>query len=451
MKIIRNIITVFATTLFFSCADNNVTPPDAWPEWPSLPQIESPQLRGLNGETTVSAGDRVRFTATVTDNYNDLASYTLEFKAGETIIASKNGTLSGSSAQIEFETIMPFGAYFSEGGYPEVSLSVVNVVNVTATLTLADKDNVNIVRPETPSHLYIVDNNGAVFTLDRMGESYLFKSTTSLSTLGTSFKIATKVTPNNQIDYSEIVWGLSGSNIVVVNEASATSIDTPNSEGHGIKSISFDMYSFNLTKLVDYTVTFNMATMTVTPKGGINYLYTDATMVQDCEVEFENFDRSPMAIVRPDLFTDFEGNTARFVGPSRVWRAFYNQDKGFFYFQTNNNEADLLWLTGAGGGFPLPPYAATFDWFGTEPHGYFSFLRTGADTFSMLLYLAEGFVLQPYRMVSWGTVLSWNSTTPQFFKVNPNNDGVPGPEFTPGVYQLTVNVATGATSLIPYK
>lgn len=451
MKTFRNIITVVAATLFFSCADNGATPPDAWPEWPSLPQIESAQLRGLNGETTVSAGERVRFSATVIDNYNHLASYTLEFKAGGTIIASQNGKLNGSSAQIEFETVMPFGAYFSEGGYPEVSLSVVNAVNVTATSILTNKDNVNIVRPETPEHLYMVDNNGAVFFLNHVGENYLFKSATPLSALGTSFKIATKLTSNNQIDYSGIVWGLSGSNIAVVNEASASSIETPNSEGHGIKSISFDMYSFKLTKRVNYTVTFDKTMMTVSPKGGIDYLYKNMTMVQDCEVKFENFNRSPSSMVRPDLFTDFEGNTARFVGSSRVWRAFYNQDKGFFYFQTNNNEADLLWLTGTGGGFPLPPYAATFDWFGTEPHGYFSFLKTGTDTFSMVLYLANGFVLQPYRMVAWGTVLSWNSITPELFKVNSNNDGVQGPNFTPGVYHLTVNVATGEAALTPYK
>lgn len=346
---------------------------------------------------------------------------------------------------------MPFGAYFSEGGYPEVILSVVNVVNVKSTSILTDKDNVNIVRPETPAHLYIVDNNGAVFTLDRMGESYFFKTTAPLSALGSSFKITTKLTSTNEIDYSGIVWGSSGNNLVVVNEDWEPSIDTPNSEGHGIKSITFDMYSFKLKKLVDYAVTFDLETMTVSPKGGIDYLYKNAMMVQDCEVKFENFDRSPSAIVRPDLFTDFQDNTARFVGASRIWRAFYNRDKGFFYFHTNNNEADLLWLTGIGGGFPLPPYTATFDWFGTEPHGYFSFLRTGVDTFSIVLYLADGFALQPYRMVAWGTVLSWNSTTPEFFKVNPNNDGVQGPNFTPGVYQLTVNVATGETMLTPYK
>ena len=44
---------------------------------PSKPKIENAVLRGVNGETVVAAGDKVKFTAQVSDEYNDLVSFQL--------------------------------------------------------------------------------------------------------------------------------------------------------------------------------------------------------------------------------------------------------------------------------------------------------------------------------------------------------------------------------------
>jgi hypothetical protein len=443
---------IVTSVLFFSC-EENVTKPDRWPDWPSLPQIESAQLRGLNGETTVAAGDRVKFTAHVSDVYNDLASYQLEFKSGEITIASKTGVLSGSSVDIEFETVLPFGTYYEDTGYPEVYLKVTNALNIVAERTLNNENNVMVTRPETPSHLYIVDNNSNVYTLDRIGNTYVFLTSGSLVGIGTNFKIASKLTGSNQIDYSELVWGIENGNIVIVHDASAASIATPQTGSYDLKSLDFDMYSFTLSKTVDYLVEINQSEMDPVTKGGIAYLSKEnIPMVQDCEVKFTGFGQDLTTMLRPDLFVNISGEKAKFAGNTRNWRAFYNTENKFMYVQTYNNEENLLWLTGTGAGFPLQPYASTFDWFATEPHGYFSFIRTGEDTFEMLVYLASDFCVQAYSKVSWGTVLSpWYSVTPELFTVRSNNDGVAGPQFKPGVYTMRIDTTTGNVSLIPYN
>lgn len=445
------ILTVLSV-IFFSCEDK-VSKVDEWPEWPSYPIIESAQLRGLNGEETVAAGDKVKFTAHVSDAYNDLASYQLEFKSGGITIASETGTLSGSGTDIEFETILPFGAYYEDTGYPEVSLKVVNALNVQAELMLSNENNVKVIRPETPTQLYIVDNNGRVYNLDRVDGTYEFLTSHSLAEIGTSFKIASKLTGDNQIDYSELVWGVVDRNIVVVHDVSDASISTPETGSYNLKNFSFDMYSFHLSKTVDFLVEINKSDMVPVAKGGIAYLLKDnIQMVQDCEVKFTGFDQDLTTMLRPDLFVNISGDMAKFAGNTRTWRAFYNTENKFMYTQTNNNEDNILWLTGSGAGFPLQPYASTLDWFGTEPHGYFSFIKTGEDTFEMLVYLAANFCIQAYRNVAWGTVLSpWASVTPSLFTVNPNNDGVAGTEFTPGVYTIRVDAAKGEVSLIPYN
>lgn len=436
------------TLLFWQCEDK-VSKFDNWPEWPSRPIIEQAQLRGLNDETTVAAGDKVRFTAQVNDDYNDLISYQLEFRSGGIVIDGENGTLSGSQADIDFETILPFGPYY-EDGYTEVILKVTNTVNGTAEVRLSNEKNVRVTRPETPDQLHIVDNTGAVYTLPRIGNTYIFQTSGELESLGSTFKIAEKL-KGDQIDYTGLVWGMADGNIAIVNDASASSIRLPETGGYNIKHMRFDMYSFNLSKTVDLRIEIKKSDMELVTKGGTDYLIKDnIPLVQDCEVKFTGFDQELAAMLRPDLFTDLSGDVARFIGDTRDWRAFYQVENGFMYVHTFNNEENLLWVTGTGGGFPLPPYTATLDWFGTEPHGYFSCVRTGDDTYEIAIYLAADFTLQTYRMVAWGAVVNWHSVTPDLLTVRSNNDGIAGPDFTPGVYKLRVNVSTGEAALTPY-
>ena len=66
--------------------------------------------------------------------------------------------------------------------------------------------------------------------------------------------------------------------------------------------------------------------------------------------------------------------------------------------------------------------------------------------------LNNDMAFQVYRKVAWGTVVSpLTSLTPTLLKVNPNNDAVAGPNFTPGVYNLKVDVQAKTVELIPYK
>lgn len=72
-------VLFMSSLLLLSCAKDDVSKPSEWPEWPtpSKPKIENAVLRGVNGETVVAAGDKVKFTAQVSDEYNDLVSFQL--------------------------------------------------------------------------------------------------------------------------------------------------------------------------------------------------------------------------------------------------------------------------------------------------------------------------------------------------------------------------------------
>jgi hypothetical protein len=75
LRKMKKIYVLFMSSLLLlSCAKDDVSKPSEWPEWPtpSKPKIENAVLRGVNGETVVAAGDKVKFTAQISDEYNDL-------------------------------------------------------------------------------------------------------------------------------------------------------------------------------------------------------------------------------------------------------------------------------------------------------------------------------------------------------------------------------------------
>lgn len=110
-------VLFMSSLLLLSCAKDDVSKPSEWPEWPtpSKPKIENAVLRGVNGETVVAAGDKVKFTAQVSDEYNDLVSFQLLVTMDGAEILNLSKGLSGRSAVIEEEATLPFVAGFQNG------------------------------------------------------------------------------------------------------------------------------------------------------------------------------------------------------------------------------------------------------------------------------------------------------------------------------------------------
>ena len=146
-------VLFMSSLLLLSCAKDDVSKPSEWPEWPtpSKPKIENAVLRGVNGETVVAAGDKVKFTAQVSDEYNDLVSFQLLVTMDGAEILNLSKGLSGRSAVIEEEATLPFVAGF-QNGRPVVTIKAVNDLGGNeSTLTLDEAASVAVTRPETPS------------------------------------------------------------------------------------------------------------------------------------------------------------------------------------------------------------------------------------------------------------------------------------------------------------
>lgn len=454
----KKIFIVFMSSLLLlSCADDDVSKPSEWPEWPtpSKPKIENAVLRGVNGETVVAAGDKVKFTAQISDEYNDLVSFQLSVTMDGAEILNLSKELSGRSTIVEEEATLPFVAGF-QNGRPVVTIKAVNNLGGNETeLTLAEAESVTVTRPETPSRLYLVDELGHVYEMDKTSQDesdYSFRTNAAdLAGIGDHFKIAEKVV-NNEPDYSALVWGYAGEQISIATDHTAPSIPTPRVGDYALENISFDMLSFLTDKTLAYTIDIDKSGFF--DIGG-NYIQLDVTLVESARINFVGFGNDVATMLRPDFFKNIEGTKAKFDGPSVPYNLKYNTQTGFLYLERPRDVfyPEVMYIVGTGVGFPREPYSATLAWDFAYPHQWYFFKKVGESTFEAIVYIDQTMAFKFFRGYGWAQ----EEDTKNKYAVEPASlvtrdapgDLIPGPEFKPGLYTVRIDKAQEIIWLIP--
>ena len=464
-RFISNIMFLVALTVV-SCAekvDKTVT----WPEWASRPILTELAVVGEGGAKAIIAGEKVKFTATIKDEYNELKSYTVDVKYAENEVVSITKDLSGNQANVDIEFDMPFAAYLADGEfYPEVTLTAVNVANGTASTRVAYENNVAVSRPEAPAKLYIVDNAGKTIELAKgEGNKYASVEGANLSGLGSTFYIAEALN-GNKPDYSKLVWGFNNGAIKVVTEG-GDPIKAPDSAGKGFRYLGFDLYSFKLDKLVDLTITLDRNTLVEQDQSGVKYLALEnVNLVRDCEIVFEGFG-DLKSMLQPGMFEIMSDKSAKFLGHSTKWSIYYDTaDNWLIVNYADFHAPDQIWVTGEKACFPLGNDQTENELKFLAGDGKVRFASLSAikdenGDFRLVVYLKNGYVIQLFRRVKWAAVINMTSLTEDYGIITADKTFInPGTEFVPGLYELVFSVTgmddnqgEGAevnVSIIPY-
>ncbi len=436
------ILSAFVSLAMISCAkepDKNVT----WPEWASRPLVNNAALSSEGGKAVV-AGAEVKYSASVNDVYNELKEYTLTVNYGTNQVISITKTLSGNEALIEEEFVMPFAAYLEEGDfYPEVILTVSNTAGGFMVQRLANQNNLMVSRPESPENLYVIDNKGNSFTLVKKERSLVYETAdgADLSSLGESFHIASAAT----VQSASLVWGTEDGKIAVGEELNP--IETPESAGYGFKKIGFDLYTFQVSKTVNHSITLNKEEMTMTEQSGVKYYAKEnVNVIRDCEIVFEGFE-DLKSMLQPDRFEIVDGTTAKFTGHTHNWSFWYDAtDNWMIVNYAVGNGPDQFWVTGIKACFPLgnEETVNSFDYLkgdGKDRYATLAAIRESAEDYHILVYLKKDFALQLYRWIKWSTVTTMTTATPEYASIT--DDGIyimQGSDFKPGVYKLSIHV-----------
>lgn len=464
-RFLSNIMILVALTVV-SCAekvDKTVT----WPEWASRPILTELTVVGENGAKAIIAGEKVKFTATITDEYNELKSYTVDVKYSGNEVVSITKDLSGNQANVELEFDMPFAAYLASGEfYPEVTLTAVNVANGAASTRVAYENNVAVSRPEAPAKLYIVDNAGKTIELAKgEGDKYASVAGADLSGLGSTFYIAEALN-GNKPDYSKLVWGSKDGAIKVI-ASEGEPIKAPDSAGKGFRYLGFDLYSFKLDKLVDLTITLDRSQLAEQEQSGTKYLALEnVSLVRDCEVVFEGFG-DLKSMLQPGVFEILTDKSARFLGHSTKWSIYYDiADNWLIVNYADFHAPNQIWVTGEKACFPLGGDATEneFKFLAGDGKVRFASLSAMQDEngdYRLVVYLKDGYVIQTFMRVKWAAVINLVSLTEDYGIITADKQFInPGTEFVPGVYELVFslvepddNQGVGAVynvSILPY-
>jgi len=450
-QIFRNIFTVaFTAMLALACedkVDKNVT----WPEWASRPIIGGVEVVAADERASIVAGNKVYIKADVKDEYNELAEYSINvIYSGKTVYQEKV-TISGNTLNLDKEITMPFAPGLLETGlYPEVSLTVRNIVNGLATTWVKQEDNVLVTRPQLPASLYLVDNGGKVIELKK-SKDYNYESEAGADlSIGTSFRIAEKVS-GTSVDPTGIVWGTVDGNIST-GSADISAIATPSTDNKGFKTIGFDTYDFKIRKLINHTVTLNKAELGQIEQSGVQYYAMERVeLPADCEVVFEGFG-DLKTMLQPDRFEIMSSNSAKYTGNSGSWSFYYDvPDHWMILNNSDFHGAGQLWVTGEKACFPLGNDGTENNLKYIEGDGKVRFAtlslpKDEKGVFYILLYLKKDYVLNFYSGLAWGKIVEVSVSDTKYAVVTENNGkmtGVrPGTDFTPGVYMLRATMVT---------
>ena len=443
MKKTTLFLAIVAGLLLSVSCEKKVDKNVSWPEWASRPIIENLVLAGSDGKTSITAGDQVVLKADLSDNYNDLKKWIVSVNYGTTTVFSKEGTLSGATGSIEESFTLPFAANVPDGGfYPEVTLEVYNVANGVSSKRVENSRNVMLNRPKTPEKLYIVDNAGTVYELEKDTAPWGFRTAdgTDLTGLGTSFHIAEKLA-GSAPDFSGLVWGMKDG--VLSTVTSAAPITTPDSAGYGFKQLGFNVFSFKFNNIVNFSFTVRREDMEEEEQNSVQYLALNKVdLVHDCEIIFEGFG-DLKSMLQPDRFEVVSATKAKFTGHSVSWNLYYFPDDNWFIVNyTLFNAPDQVWVTGEKACFPLGNENSEHDFMylagdGKVRYASLSAVKEAENTFYCLVYCKEGCYIELYRWVKWSTRIALTSLTPEYAEIMENGEIIkPGSEFKPGVYLI---------------
>ena len=452
MRYLKSFLVACAAIFAAACTPEEQ--PVETPKEPAAPVIVSAQLKGVNGEAEIIAGNPVKFTASVTVENSELLDYTLEIKKDGAVIGSASGELTGTSATIEKELTLDVSAATLDAPFfPVVTLKVTNKDEMYTEKTLDEADNVKITTMELLDALWLVDNLGAAYQMSATDERGKYRTTASLEVLGTSFQIVSKVTEAGEVDPSGENYG---------------TFDTPEAGEEGLYWIGYNVFTGELSKCLNLTHTLDYTKMA---NDGDYKVYWNATLVQDCRVVFLNYPEGLQ--LQADRWADVEGNTARYTGHTNEhWEIYYNPDANWLVLKEQYITTPSLWVTGENAGLPMSPYAGdfAFNWFGadvTNTNHWRSWDRAtavmkGENEWEILLYFKANFGIKLYYgAASWGAECAWTSTTPETLVISEvvpdpetgaldGNYGNAGPSFTEGLYTLKYNSATEEVSLVKY-
>lgn len=426
----------------------------------SFPKIEVAQVE----ETTITYGDSITLTVTVSDK-TPLSTLEVQVVVNNEVVTSESIRTKGKSSTVNRRYGVPFVANRPDNEPVKIYLSSINVDGWTTDSILS---TTIAKRPEI-SAIWLVPTAGKSYKLNLIDSANLIYYVEGM-VFGNSitYRLATKVDKFFKVDWTGMVFGKVGDGIGLIDQ-SGDPITTTDGTLVGISKFTFDALKFTVQaggKLLEPVTTLDIdVDLSPMEMASEDFMGGNVYFGEGLEVTFSGLTNLPNSLP-PDYFEITGDNTATFIGPTAIYRAYYYIDGGYLYVEPQPDVIypEAMWICGTGFGRPSAPYEITSSWNWNTPFDYAPCRLVSTGVYQVTIYGkntdedANGFGSLDFKFFfkrGWWDVeheidaADYTLTAPFFGRTDPGNTGnVNGgaTEFE-GVFKITLNESAKTITL----
>ncbi|MDR1983494.1 MAG: hypothetical protein LBQ28_01520 [Prevotellaceae bacterium] len=445
MRTINKILSLCAFSILFfaSCEkdeDNN-------PITSSIPVIEEASIT----PTTFTFGDSVTITATVSDAIKTLSSLDVQTIVNGRVIPLQKILLDGNSAVINEKIFVPLVNNIADNTSVTFVLKLTNNKNVSSTKELSGFTGK---RPHF-SQLHLVVENGEIYTLvPQVSNNDNYEALDVVISKSFAYRVAQKITANNEIDYSGLVWGDIGGKIQLIDETGNSIFGFAENSDY-TSSVIFDSYNFKTSLSGDAyeTPNFLLEYFTETNISGEEFYTLETTLTKGVEYFVYGELVSNNIVYNLDFFERINPNKIKFLGETGDYTLYYNKTRQHVVLLPDVSPVypDYLVITGGGLGYPSK-IAKEHTWWGFGNVRDFILTRQiSPNVYQATMYIHEkddGWVgFRTYEDTNWGGFKTYSDYTytglPLEGDPTPGEGNIlPSAEMGEGIFRITINYNT---------
>ena len=341
----------------------------------STPKIDTAFVK----ETQITYGDSIHVRVAVSDKVAPLSTLLLQVVCNNQVVTSETIRTKGNSSGIVRTYGVPFVANRPDNAAVKIYLTETNVSGITRDSIVST----TIAKRPVITDLYLVPDfgQGATAKLTLVNaDSLIYKVSGLLYANSIKYKIATKIDKFKRIDWTGLVFGLTNATTSAIGLINSTglSIDGTDAKLVGISNFTFDALQFTSKvggKLLEPVTTLdvNVDLPLNPPSLQINTDFRGGNIYfgEGVEVTFTGITNLTNNL-SPDYFQVTGPTTAKFLGKTGLYKAYYLTTAGYLYIEPQPDAVypDVLWICGKNFGRPQSPYTTTTSWNWRSPLDY---------------------------------------------------------------------------------
>lgn len=379
---------------------------DGKPVYPkSTPSFDKAEVT----QTVINFGDDIDLQITVSDLITPLFAVKVNVIIENKSVISTTIATSGNTSNFHCRYRIPLVEQAKENTDIKISLTSTNIAGYSKDTVFSTTKANRLPMPD----LYIVPDfgQGATTKLTLVNADSMIYSATGLTfSKSFSYKLATKIDVFKQVDWTGLVFGKVGNSIGLI-EMFGKSLNITDEKLININSFTFDAYQLTVkvggklpepVKSLD--VNLDLPANPATLSNNTGFRGGNIYFGENVEVTFSGITADLANSISPDYFEVTGTNTAKFIGKSGLYKAYFLVIANYLYIEPQPEAIypEALWICGTGFGRPSSPYIATSSWNWNSPMDYMPCRLVSPGIYQVTMYCKNA--PDPYGQSNYGSL-----------------------------------------------